>query len=214
MPNAHEYSRGGVENKTTWGKYTLNKDMFTRTERYHLWDRTDRRIKIHTKKRRTIRRKVDTETKTTRSEKDVHDGEGFSYPPKIFTNHEFAKTILLTELDDEEIEVINPNFIGEYCSKCPKKYTRCWCYKLDWDDDLREIETPKGPTKKSNNPRKLNVTVVPIRQSPPGWVEDRICVTKQTTNNNENSNSREDNPIEKLTIKGIRSTTTKEFKEM
>ena len=53
-----------------------------------------------------------------------------------------------------------------------------------------------------------------IRQPPPGWVEYRRCVTKQTANNGENSNSREDNPIEKLIIKGIRSITTKEFEEM
>ena len=65
-----------------------------------------------------------TETTTTSSETDIQDGEGFSSPPKVFTNPEFAKTILLTELDDNEIEVINPNFIGEYCSKCAKKYDR------------------------------------------------------------------------------------------
>ena len=50
--------------------------------------------------------------------------------------------------DNDEMEVINPNFIGEHCSECAKKYDRCWCYKLDWDKDLIEIETPKGPTKK------------------------------------------------------------------
>ena len=56
--------------------------------------------------------------------------------------------------------------------------------------------------------------MVPIRQPPPGWVEYRRCVTKQTTNNSKNSHSREDNPIEKLIIKGIGSITTKEFEEM
>ena len=200
--------------KTTWGKYTLNKNMCTRRERYHPLDRADRRTKIHTKKRRKIRREADTETITTSSETDIQDGEGFSYPAKIFTNPEFAKTILLTELDDGEIEVIIPNFIGEACSKCAKKYERCWCYKLDWDDELLEIETPKDPTERSNNPQKVNVTVVPMRQPPSGWVEYRGHVMKQTTNNSENSNSREDNPIEKLIIKGIRSITTKKFEEM
>ena len=169
---------------------------------------------IHTKKRRTIRREADTETITTSSETDIQNGEGFSYPPKIFTNPEFAKTIPLTELDNYEIEVVNPNFIGEYHNECAKKYKRCWCYKSDWDDDLMDTETPKGPTERSNNPQKLSVAMVLIRQLPPGWVEYGRWVTKQTTNNSENSNSREDNPIEKLIIKGIRSITTKEFEEM
>ena len=44
--------------KTTQGKYTLNKDTCTKTQRYHPWDRADRRSKIHTK-RRTARREVD-----------------------------------------------------------------------------------------------------------------------------------------------------------
>ena len=98
------------------------------------------------------RREADTETITTSSETDIQDGESVFYPPKIFTNPWFAKTIPLTESDDDEIEAINPNFIGEYCSECAKKYNRCWCYKSDWDNDLMEIETPKGPTKQSNNP--------------------------------------------------------------
>ena len=103
-------------------------------------------------KRRAIRRKADTETITTTSKTDIQDGEGFSYPPKVFTNPEFAKTIPLTESEDNEIETINPNFIEEYCRESVMKYNRCWCYRSDWDDDLIEIETPKCPTKKSNKP--------------------------------------------------------------
>ena len=44
--------------KMTRGKYTLNKDTCMRTERYHPWDRVDKRSKIHTKRRRTTRREV------------------------------------------------------------------------------------------------------------------------------------------------------------
>ena len=74
--------------KITRGKYSLNKDMCTRTERYHPWDRMS---KIHTKRRRTTRREADTETVTTSSETDIQNGKGFSYPPEILTNLEFAK---------------------------------------------------------------------------------------------------------------------------
>ena len=70
-------------------------------------------------------------------------GKGFTYPPDIFTNPEFAKTIPITDMDSEEVEVPNPNFIGEFCSECIKKYNRCWCFKLDWEDDLIDVETPR-----------------------------------------------------------------------
>ena len=41
-------------------------------------------------------------------------GKGFAYPPEIFTNPEFARTVPLTDTDSDEIgvEVTNPNFIG------------------------------------------------------------------------------------------------------
>ena len=39
--------------KTMKGKYTLIKDLYTRTERYHPWDRADKRVKIHTRMKRT-----------------------------------------------------------------------------------------------------------------------------------------------------------------
>ena len=98
-----------------------------------------------------------------------------------------------------------------------KKYNRCWCYKSDWDDELIEVEAPKGHTNppiptQPNLQNKLNLTVVPIRQPPPSWVEYRRCITKQDSN--ECESLREENPIEKLIIKGIKSITTKEFKEM
>ena len=113
-----------VKIMTTWGKYTLSKDTCTRTERYHPWDRADRRTKIHTKKRRTIRREADTETRTTSSETDIQNGDGLSYLPEIFTNPEFSKTIPLIESDDDdEMEVVNPNFIGEYCSEYVQRST-------------------------------------------------------------------------------------------
>ena len=53
-------------------------------------------------------------------------GKGFVYPPEIFTNPEFTRTVPLTDMDNEEIEleVTNPNFIGEFCSECIKKYNR------------------------------------------------------------------------------------------
>ena len=181
----------------------------------------DRRIKIHTKKGRTSRKEVSVETvdtvDSTNSETDIQDGKGFVYAPKIFTNPYFGATIPLTETENDEVELTNKNFIGEYCSQCVKRYNRCWCDNSNWDKELMEVEAPKGLTNgpNTNEPniqRKLNVTVVPIRQPSPSWVEYRRGVTKQDTN--KCKSLMEENPIEKLIIKGIGSITTQEFEEM
>ena len=78
-------------------------------------------------------------------------GKGFAYPPEMFTNPEFAKTVPLSDTDCDEIgvEVTNPNF-GEFCLECIKKYNRCWCFKSDWEDDLVEVEMPRVLTEQSN----------------------------------------------------------------
>ena len=75
--------------KTTRGIYTLHKDSCMRTERFCLWDRVDKRYKIHTR-RRTTRREFESEI-TSNSETDIQTGKGFTYPPEIYTNPEFAK---------------------------------------------------------------------------------------------------------------------------
>ena len=90
-----------------------------------------------------------------------------------------------------------------------KKYNRCWCYKSDWEEDLIDVEAPKAPTK-PNDPQNLTMTMMPKRQPPPGWVEFR----KQMTKNNSKDEFKDNNPIDKIIIKGIRSITTKEFEEM
>ena len=103
--------------KTTQGKYTFNKDTYTRTERYHPWNRADKRVKLHTKKRRTSRKEV---IDSTNLETDIQDGEGFAYAPKIFTNPDYAATIPLVESEKSEVELTNKNFIGEYLGECVK----------------------------------------------------------------------------------------------
>ena len=202
--------------KTTQGKYTLIKDTCTRTERYHPQDREDRRAKNHTKKRRTNRKEVNVDTvDSTNLETDIQDGEGFAYTPKIFTNPDYAKTIPLTESENGEVELTNKNFIGECCGECAMRCSGCWYGKSNWDEELVEVETPKSLNNSlnTNQLKPMNVTVVPIRQPPPRWVEFRRHVTKQSKTN-ECEDLREENPIEKLIIRGIRSITTKEFVEM
>ena len=59
----------------------------------------------------------------TNSETDVPVGQGFSYPPQVFTDPSFAAEVPHTE---EEEEVNNDQFIGNYCETCDKHgETRC-----------------------------------------------------------------------------------------
>ena len=65
--------------KTRRGKYTFHEDTNTRTERYCLWERVEKRSKIHT---RRSKRGVDSEVSTS-SETDIQMGKGFAYPQKF-----------------------------------------------------------------------------------------------------------------------------------
>ena len=63
-----------LEIKMTQGKCTFNKDTCIRTERYHPWDRADRKAKIHTKKRRSSRKEVEVETVDSKKLRDGYSG--------------------------------------------------------------------------------------------------------------------------------------------
>ena len=144
--------------KTTRGKYTLIKDAYTRTKRYHPWDRANRRAQIHTRRRRTpqkdITGKDTTIDNTTSAETDIPNGEGFGYSQKVYTDPNVAAVISPTEVELSAPEEPQKIFIGEYRAVCIKKYERCWCSGLDWDVDLMDIEPPSSPATYHNN--KIN----------------------------------------------------------
>ena len=142
-----------VKIKTRWGKCTLFQDTYTCTEKYCSWDRADRRANIHTRRRRTPQREVMSSNNNTNktSETDVPTGEGFGYPPQIFTNPEFATNISHTEDELSNIKEGRLNFVGEYCEKCLSQYNRCWCNASDWSKDL-EIDNNDKNEENLNNP--------------------------------------------------------------
>ena len=37
--------------KTRWGKHTLIKDKYNRTEKFHAWERADRRVRINARRK-------------------------------------------------------------------------------------------------------------------------------------------------------------------
>ena len=60
----------------------------------------------------------------------------------MFTDPEFAATVLQTEEEEEE-EVSNNKFIGNYCDNCAKYgETYCWCNSSDWEEGLLDEENP------------------------------------------------------------------------
>ena len=125
-----------VKIKTKWGKYTLVQGDNSRTEKYHSWDRADRRTNIHTRRRRTPQREVVDDDSHT--ETDIPMGEGFRYPPQIFTDPGFTANVPHREQSNTEEDRVN--FIGDYCGKCASQYNRCWCNASDWAEDLVDIE--------------------------------------------------------------------------
>ena len=86
--------------KTTRGKYTLIKDAHMRTERYHPWDAANRRAEVHTIKRRTPRRETVSKDiavdKSTGSEMDIPNGEGFAYAPNITNSQQLYPKLKLS----------------------------------------------------------------------------------------------------------------------
>ena len=169
-----------VKIKTKWGKCTMFQDTYTWREKYHSWDRADRRSSVHTRRRRTPQREVIVSSHdNTNSETDVPVGQGLGYPLQVFTDPEFAADIPHTE---EEEEVYNDKFIGNYCETCAQcGETRCWCNSSDWGEQLVDVENPNA------NPTLENKTPSPksVRKPPAGWPEfRRRTISKAMQENN------------------------------
>ena len=105
----------------------------------------------------------------TNSETDVPVGEGFGYPPQVFTNPEFAANASHTEEEDiNGVEGNRHKFIGEYCEKCIGIYDGCWCNSSNWGEKLVDVEKPTNadPTLESKRPSPKS-----LRKPPSGWAE-------------------------------------------
>ena len=139
-----------IKVKIKWGKYSMFQDTYTHTEKYLAWDRADRRNSVQTMRRRTPHREVRSshEDNNTTSETDMLVDQSFRYPPQVFTDPEFAATI--PQMGEEEEEVSNNKFVDKYCDSCAKcGETYCWCYSLDWEEGLLDIENPNADTNPS-----------------------------------------------------------------
>ena len=101
-----------IKVKTTWGKFTMIQDTHTRTERYHTWEKAQR-CHIRSRKRKAPHKMTNMQREDDASETDVPTGQGFRYPPQIFTDPTYAATMTHTESEGEVEQGIT--FLGKYC---------------------------------------------------------------------------------------------------
>ena len=168
-----------IKVKTKWGKYSMFQDTYTPTEKYHAWDRADRKSSVHTWRKRTPHREVvgNRHDDITTSETDIPVGQGLRYSPQVFTDPEFEATV-----PETEEEVSNNKFIGNYrytCTKCGETY--CWCKSSDWEEGLLDVENPNTNLTLENTPSPEN-----SRKPQAGWVEHRRRTVQATKENKRN----------------------------
>ena len=86
--------------KTTWEKFTMIQDTYTRTEKYHTWEK-GQRCHIRSRKRKAPCMTTNVRAEDKASETDIPTGQGFGYLPQIFTGPTFTPTMTLTESEGE-----------------------------------------------------------------------------------------------------------------
>ena len=171
-----------IKVKTKWGKFSMLQDIHTRTEKYHAWEKADRRSNMRTRKRRTPHREmigIHTEDNTT-SETDVPVSQGLRYPPQVFTDPKYAAAV--PHMEEEKDQAGNSkNFLGRYCKFCDKcGKTHCWCNSSDWEEGLLNVE-------KQNSNLSIEKTPSPtVRKPPVGWSEQRCRVVMAARENRQN----------------------------
>ena len=113
-----------------------------RTEKYCVWEKADGRSNVGTRKRKAPHREMtNMQTEDNTSKTDVPVGQGFRYPPQVFTDPRYAATVPHMEEEEEE-QAGKSKFLGRYCEFCDKygeTYYRC--NSLDWEEGLLNVET-------------------------------------------------------------------------
>ena len=114
-------------------------DIHTQTEKYRAWEKADGRSNIKTRKRKAPHKMTNIQTKDNTSETNVPVGQGFRYPPQVFTDPMCAVTMPHTE-EEGEVEQKN-KFLGKYCEFCDRcGDTHCWCNSSDWEEGMLDAE--------------------------------------------------------------------------
>ena len=157
--------------KTTWGKFSMVQDIHTRTEKYCAWEKGDGRSTIKTRKRKATHKVTTKHTKDNTSETDVPTGQGFRYPPQVFTDPTYAATI--PQMEEEGEVVQESKFLGKYCKFCDRRgKSHCWCNSSDWEEGMLNTERSGFDTSIEKTPSPT------VRKPPMGWAAYRHRIDK------------------------------------
>ena len=160
-----------VNVKTTWGKFSMVQDIHTRTEQYCAWEKADGRITIKTRKRKSSHKMTTMQAKDNTSETDVPAGQGFRYPPQVFTDPTYVVTIPQME-EEGEVEQ-ESKFLGKYCEFCDRcGESHCWCNSSDWEEGMLNTE------RSDFNPSIEKTPSLTVRKPPMGWAAYRHRIVK------------------------------------
>ena len=111
------------------------------------------------------------QTKDNTSETDVPTGQGFGYPPQVFTDPTYAAAIPQME-EEGEVEQ-ESKFLGKYCEFCDRcGESHCWCNSFDGEEGM--LNTERSGFKLSIE-KTLSLTV---RKPPMGWAAYRHRIVK------------------------------------
>ena len=96
-----------VKVKTTWGMFSMVQDICTRMETYHTWEKPDGRSTIKIRKRKAPCKMTTMQTKDNTSETDVPTGQGFRYPPHVFTDPTYTTIAPKQKRKEEQHKKVN-----------------------------------------------------------------------------------------------------------
>ena len=160
-----------IEVKTTWGKFTMIQDTHARVEKYCMWEKAQR-CHIRSRRRMAPCKMTNMQTEDNASETDVPSGQGFGYPPQIFTNTTYTATMTHTESEGEVEQ--ERKYLGKYCKFCDRcGKTHCWCNSSDWDERLINVDGP------NSNPSVEKIPSPTVRKPPVGWSTFRCRIIRE-----------------------------------
>ena len=112
------------------------------------------------------------QTEDNASETDVPIGQGFRYPPQIFTDPTYTATVTHTESEGKVKQ--ERIFLGKYCTFCDRcGKTHCWCNSSNWEEELINLDDP------NSNPSVEKIPSPTVRRPPVGWSTFRHRIIRE-----------------------------------
>ena len=106
----------------------------------------------------TLQKTPNMQTEDDASETDIPTGQGFEYPPQIFTDPTYAATTTTHTESKGEVTQVR-KFLGRYCAFCDRcNETHCWCNSSNWEEELINVDDPNSnPSSPAKDPSPLQL---------------------------------------------------------